>query len=628
MKRLTLLFNAITILFVLTSCGGDPFENSIYSEQPEIGLYQAYLAANTDLPAEGTAPVLKTGVEKSTIQKGKLLFKDSNGNGKLDPYEDWRLPPRERAADLVSKMSNDEKAGLFNWLGATGVEDMTKDDKGTEDDSDDLLFYGIPGLNADGSTEESLMTSMEPSTTIAFSSLQNGTRYATNGPKLDPIDEVKYHNNLQGLVERSSLGIPYIFSAEPFHIGFNGDDMDVTRISKWPYSLGLGSADDLKTTKSYGETVAAEMRMLGRHMLLGPQADIATEPRWAQIQQLLHSNGDAAAKHMSVLIKAIQGGNELNPSGLATTVKYFPGSGSIEEGMDSHTAAGKRSVFPGNNFDEHMKPFIAAIDAGALSVMACHSIIDIEELKDVENGKPVDEGAAFSTTIMTDLLRNELNFDGTTISGWGIAENSPWGHEDIAGKPEIFAEMFNAGTYIYGGNDFTEKWKEAIESKLITQESIDFAAIRTLELQFKLGLFENPYVNVAEAEAFWNPEGDALKKRFEAGEKAMKKAMVLTENHDVAENLAILPILGTSDEYINAVDRNGNGQVDVYFDSVYPDADSGQKKTKAFSTDTQYLSINFVDNANDADIYIARMFSRGSTYYGTPEGHLSPLRRQ
>ena len=621
MKKLILLIGATVLFFSIMGCGGDPFENSIYSEQPKIGVYQDYLAEQADLPTEGIDPILAQGMEKGIIKKGKLFFKDSNGDGELTPYEDWRLPAGERAADLVSRMSVEQKLGLLNWLGESGNVAMTKDDNGTaEDASDDVLYYGIQGLNEDGTITETITSDRGPAETIAKTVVLSGTRYVNDQLEIDPIDEVKYNNNLQGLVERLDWGIPFIVSSDPLHVGWNGDQMAPSRISKWPYYLGLGAADDLKTTKDFGETVAKEMRMAGHHMMLGPQADIATEPRWARVQHTVHSSGDAAAKHMNVLIKAMQGGDELKPWGMAAAVKHFPGSGSVEEGMDSHTAAGKWSVFPGDNLDEHLKPFKAAIDAGAAAVMSCYSIMDVDEYKDMENGQPVNEGAAFSKTIMTDLLRTEMGFDGTVVSDWGIGTTSPWGHENIKEKPEILAEMLNAGTFQYGGKDYTEMWKETYEFDLISDETIDFAASRALELQFKLGLFENPYVNVAEAEDFWDPNGEALKARFVAGEKAMKKAMVLVENPEIATNTSVLPVNGTSDEYIAAVDTNGNGKVDVYFDSAYPEADSGQANSMAFSTDTQYLNINFVDDITEADIAIVRIFSRGATYFGTQGG--------
>ncbi|QEN05280.1 glycoside hydrolase family 3 protein [Thiospirochaeta perfilievii] len=604
MKRLIVVLSTIGLIFSVTSCNKNHFEKSIYSEQPEIGLYQDYLAKNPDLPTEGTGPILATGSEKSIIKKSGLEFKDSNGNKKLDLYEDWRLTPTERATDLVSQMSVAERLGLLNWLGESGNTEMTKNE------AEDILYYGIEGINADGTYDDT-------SSSIPFSLLTNGLRYVNDNMEIAPMDEVKYNNNIQGLVERSKWGIPMIISSDPAHNGWAGDDISPTGLSKWPYYIGLGAADDLKTTKIFGETVAAEMRMAGHQMLLGPQADIATDPRWARISQVIHSNGDLTAKHIKVLIQAMQGGSELKPWGMATTVKHIPGSGSVEEGMDSHTEAGKYSLFPGNNLEEHLKPFIAAVEAGAAATMACYSIIDVEEYKDIVNGKPIDEGAAFSTKIMTDLLKTRIGFKGAVLSDWGIGTSSPWGHENIKEKPEILAEMLNAGTYQYGGKDFTELWKEAFEFGLISEDVINTAATRALELQFKLGLFENPYINLDIAEKFWDPNGPLYKERNDAAESAMKKAMTLVKSIDVAENSPILPINGTDETYINAVDLNGNGKVDVYFDSAYPNADSGQGKSKAVSTDSQYLNINFVDNIKDADVAITRIFSRGATYFGT-----------
>ena len=102
-KKMSMVTIIALFLVILAGCGKDPFETSIYSEQPAIVTYQDYLSQNSDLPKEGTDPILKVGTEKDIIKKGKLLFKDSDGNGKLDPYEDWRLTPEERSADLASQ---------------------------------------------------------------------------------------------------------------------------------------------------------------------------------------------------------------------------------------------------------------------------------------------------------------------------------------------------------------------------------------------------------------------------------------------------------------------------------------------------------------------------------------------
>jgi beta-glucosidase len=597
----------------IVSCGGDPYKQSIYKEQPKILTYEEYLSANADLPKEGTDPILKVGSSKGIIKKGKLVFKDSNGNKKLDPYEDWRLPVRERAADLVKKMSNDEKLGLLSWNGSSGISNMTKATDGT-------FYYGIQGLKEDGTIEEKVSTATGPATSLAYSLVKDGIRYGNNQFEFDPLDEIKYNNNLQGLAERTTWGIPFIISSDPSHAAWAGDALGKAKLSQWPYYLGLGALDDLATTEEFGKTVAKEFRMMGHHVLLGPQADLATEPRWARIQHTLHANADVVAAHISVLVKALQGGDKLNPSGIAAVIKHFPGSGSVEEGMDSHSFAGRYSVFPGNKEDDHLKPFIAAIKANVAGVMACYSIMDSPQYKDVVEGSQIDEGAAFSKIIMTDLLKTKLGFDGAVVSDWSIADRAYWGHERIKNSAAILAEMINAGTYQYGGSNMTHLWKEAYQKKLITDEVINNAAQRALELQFALGLFENPYVDLATARAFWDPSGNEMKLRLASGRKAMSKAIVLTENKNVAPGIALMPVLGTNQDYISAVDRNKNGKVDVYFDSAYPDQDSGQPNTKAFSTETQYLNVNFVNTVEKADIVVVRIFSRGATYFGTQGG--------
>lgn len=605
MKKLLVILSAAGLIFTVSSCKKtDPFANSIYSEQPEIVTYQDYLA-NSTLPNQGTDPILASGTEKGIITKKGLNFKDSNGNGELDPYEDWRLSARDRATDLVSKLTVDEKLGLFSWMGDSGDNNMTKSEDGS------VNYYGIPGLKEDGTPEVD---------TIPYSFLIDGARYCNDNMEIDPIDEVKYYNNFQGLVERSKWGIPVILSSDPIQTGWTGNDVPQTKMAKQTYYIGLGAADDLKTTKEFGDIVRQEMRMSGHQMLLGPQVDIASEPRWGRVSQVIHSNGDLTAKHVKVLIQSMQGGSELKPWGIATTAKHIPGAGSNEEGMDSHTLAGKWNTYPGNNIEEHIKPFQAAVEAGVTSVMSCYSIIDADDYRDVENGKEVYEGAAFSETIMTGLLRDKLGFDGATVSDWSVGFTNGWGHETDFGKPDIFAAMFNAGTTTYGGKNVTELWKEAYEFGMITDEKIDFAAIRNLEIQFKTGMFENPYVNLTEAEAFWDPNGALYKERNERAEKGMKKAMTLVKNQEFNANTSLLPVTATTEEYITEVDRNKNGTIDVYFDSAFPGYDSGEEKSLAFSTEKQYLGANFVSSPKDADIYVLRVFSRGTTYFGTQGG--------
>ncbi|KGE71979.1 glycoside hydrolase family 3 protein [Spirochaeta lutea] len=593
-KKAFIAVSAVLIALALAACGGgDPFEVSIYSEQPEITTYQEYLEANPGIPSQGTEPILSAGNDKGVITSRGLEFKDSNGNGKLEPYEDWRLTPRDRAGDLVERMAVEEKLALLNWRSLN---------LGGEDEG-----FGIPGLGAGGETEEGT-----PAAQLAA-----GNRYALQAP-VAPLDVLTYFNNVQGYVERLNWGIPMILSQDPTHDYWFGNEIPDYQYSTWPFMMGLGAINDLGLTKRFGEIVRDELRMSGYHVLLGPQADLATEPRWARIQHLLHADGDIVARHIEVLVKSMQGydldKNSVGVDGIITVLKHFPGAGSNQEGMDSHTRAGRYAAFPGGNLEEHLKPFEAAIEKAEVgAIMMAYSIID----PDQTGYEAV--GSAYEYQIATELLKNQLGFDGTVVSDHSIATNAAWGVEDLS-EPERLAKMLNAGTYQNMPGDNDGWWLTAYEDGLITDETINAAAIRTLELQFKLGLFENPYVNLAEAREFWNPEGKAMQDRMAKGFDAMRKAMVLTENPEVAPYIQLLPITATNPDYVSAVDTNGNNRVDVYFDSPFPDADSGQEKTYAFSSDSQYLEANFVDSIAEADIAIIRINARGGTYFGTQGG--------
>jgi beta-glucosidase len=282
------------VSILMISCGGDPYKQSVYKDQPQILTYAEYLTSNPELPKEGTDSILKVGASKGTIRKGKLIFKDSNGNKKLDPYEDWRLPARERAADLVKKMSIEEKLGLLSWNGCSGISNMTKNDNGT-------YYYGIQGLNNDGTIEEKVTTPTGPATTMAYAVVKDGIRYGNNQFEFEPLEEITYNNNLQGLAERTTWGIPFIISSDPSHAAWAGDELGKAKLSQWPYYLGLGALDDLATTEEFGKTVAEEFRMLGHHVLLGPQADLATEPRWARVQHTLMLCGCSGCSYLSMV---------------------------------------------------------------------------------------------------------------------------------------------------------------------------------------------------------------------------------------------------------------------------------------------------------------------------------------
>jgi beta-glucosidase len=166
------------------------------------------------------------------------------------------------------------------------------------------------------------------------------------------------------------------------------------------------------------------------------------------------------------------------------------------------------------------------------------------------------------------------------------------------------------------GADMSSVWRQAYDQSLIVNSQLDNAVVHALELQFKLGLFENPYVDIAAATAFWDPNGAAMQNRVAAGKAAMRKAIVLVKNTELAPGVDLLPVIKAMGDY---VDANGNGTIDVYFDSAFAGSyDSGQANT--YATTTRYPNRNFVASIDDADVAIVRIFARGGVYFGTTGG--------
>lgn len=593
-KKFGIAAATLLLLVVLAGCGGDPYETSIYSEQPEIVTFQDYLEINSDLPSEGIDPIMTVGAEKGVITKHGLEFKDSDGDGELDDYEDWRLTPEERAADLASQMTWEQKLGLLSWGNQRWTGGPSSSPSGT-------MWYGVKGLESNGMiTEDSAANSI----------LNNGLRYSNLGYNLDPVEEATFLNNIQGMVERAQWGIPFFWCGE-VHFEYTDEaeyDMDnppAGKLMPWPFPLGLGAADDLSITYQYGNYIRQELRMRGRHATWGPVADLATEPRWSRVSETIHAQGDVVASHIEVLIKAMQASdedkNEIGLDGVITYVKHFPGMGPNEEGMDSHTYPGRYNSYPGDNFDEHLEPFRAAIEgAHAGGVMMGYSIVD--------TGDYGPMAAAYSPAVYE--LLYSLGFDGDITT-----DNNPgaWGVDnyDELTLAEKAAMTLEAGANHWLGGDFLADWKEADEAGLLSEEAVNRAAEEALQLQFRLGLFENPYVDLAEAQDFWDPQQSQMQDRVAAGKQAMASAMVLVKNAQF-EGADVLPVIQRN---AAVFDTNGNGVIDVYFDSEFDGYDSGEPNS--FATSERYPNRNFVSDIADADVAIVRIFSRGGIYFGT-----------
>jgi beta-glucosidase len=204
-------------------------------------------------------------------------------------------------------------------------------------------------------------------------------------------------------------------------------------------------------------------------------------------------------------------------------MKHFPGGGPQEQGLDPHYSFGKGQVYPGGNFGYHLKPFKAAIDAGLEAVMPYYGV----PIKVTYEGVTYDQlGFAFNRQIVTDLLRDKLGFKGYVNSDTGIINERAWGLEGKS-VPERAATAINAGVDVLSGFNENKVILELVERGLVKQARVDEAARRLLLAQFRLGLFENPYVDAASVDGIVGNAGHRA-----AGMLVQKQSIVLLQNRE------------------------------------------------------------------------------------------------
>ncbi|WP_327681507.1 glycoside hydrolase family 3 protein [Kitasatospora sp. NBC_00458] len=410
-------------------------------------------------------------------------FRDLNHNGTMEPYEDRRLPVEERVDDLLDRMTLAEKAALM----CHGR--MLPGDHGPFPSGAHLITER--GLTAFG------MMAVPDARTMAA-----------------------WNNHVQDLAAAGRLGIPVTLASDPRH-GFTENPATTFTgggFSTGPEPIGLAATDDPALVREYAGLIGRELRAVGIRLAIHPMADLATEPRWARIAGTFGEDADRASRIIAAYIRGLQG-ERVGPDSVACMTKHFPGGGPQFRGEDSHFAAGRRLVYPGGAFERHLRPFEAAFEAGTAQIMPAYAIPSGSGLAEV--------GANFNHDVITGLLRGRYGFDGVVCTDFnaitgmdvpGIVSLPPrhWGVEELS-VPEQVALTLHAGADQLGGETDPELVLGVVRSGAVSEARIDESVRRILRDKFRLGLFDDPYVDVeAAAELVGTAEGRALGRRVQA----------------------------------------------------------------------------------------------------------------
>jgi beta-glucosidase len=448
------------------------------------------------------------------IAIGDLKFRDLNRDGRLNPYEDWRLSSEQRAHDLVARMTLPEKAGamMHGTLPLAG---------GVLMDGTDYDFEAARPLIVDR-----FVTSMI-------------TRMTT-----DPRAFAEASNRLQAIAEEGRLGIPLTISTDPRnHFRYLGTaDIASTGFSQWPEAAGFGALGDPAAVERFADIARQEYRAVGLHETLSPQADLATEPRWARQIATFGSNADLAASLVRAYVIGFQHGKTgLAADGVAAIVKHWVGYGAAKYGLDSHFPYGRFASVSGDRLPTHIKPFLPALGAGVAGVMPTYSILENLDFE----GKPIEQvGVGFNRRLLTDLLRGRYGFDGVILSDWLITNDCPdvcqkggnfgppfvigmpWGVEALS-KRQRFVKGVLAGLDQFGGVEETSVLVEAVQKGELEESRLDQSAYRVMLQKFRQGLFDSPFVDPERAARLvGNPSFQAQ------ADAVQRRALVLLQNKE------------------------------------------------------------------------------------------------
>ncbi len=372
----------------------------------------------------------------------------------LEPYRNPRLSVDARIADLLSRMTLEEKVGQLEiplgWeMYSKGVNTAEVSDhfKKMMQVVEPGTLYGV--LRADPWTKVTLKTGLSPSQSA------------------DATNALQYY-----AIHHSRLHIPLLFAEECPH-GHMAIGATV-----FPTAIGQASTWDPLLIRQMAAAVAAETRATGGNVCYGPILDIAREPRWSRVEETYGEDSFLTTEMGVSFVQGLQSAGLSRPDAVAATLKHFAGYGQPEGGHNSGpTHAGIREVetvfFPA---------FKASVKAGAASLMTSYNDID---------GVP----STANEWLLTNVLRRQWGFSGYVASDLYAIDGLVSRHHVAENLEQAAALALNAGMDAdLGANAFPQLVKAMKEGR-VSSQTLNLAVARVLRIKFRLGLFESPYAS-------------------------------------------------------------------------------------------------------------------------------------
>ena len=382
-----------------------------------------------------------------------LSFRKKGEETIMIKYKDSSLPVEERIADLISRMTLEEKARQI-----------------AESYSPYVNAYWASGITRKDQKTGKLV--------LNYENLKKAMGDNPYGIIQLRESNAKLYNDLQHYaVNETRLGIPFLCCEEALH-GYGKIGATV-----FPQQIALGSTFDPSLGEEMGAAIAREARACGIQETWNPVCDLAREPRWGRTEENFGEDTYHSSRFAYYIVKGMQGDDISKPDKVAAGLKHYTAYGAPIGGHNCAPAAmGRHEVF------EYCQPvFEAAVkDAGAYNVMCSYSSVDGQPL-------PSDH------ELLTDVLRGQWGMRGFVRSDMCAISMLHEEHKVAATKEDAIKMALEAGTdvQLY---DFTNEFYQGtivdlVKKGIIAQETLDTAVARVLRVKFDLGLFENPYID-------------------------------------------------------------------------------------------------------------------------------------
>lgn len=335
------------------------------------------------------------------------------------------------------------------------------------------------------------------------------------GSILNEVDPVRVNALQRVAVEESRLGIPLLIARDVIH-GFK---------TIFPIPLGQASSFDPSVAEEGARVAAIEASSVGIRWTFAPMIDIARDPRWGRIAEGCGEDTYLTSVMGVAMVKGFQGDSLNSPTSIAACPKHFVGYGASEGGRDYNSTFIPERLLR----NVYLPPFEAAVKAGAATIMTSFNDND---------GVP----STGNTFILKDVLRKEWGFDGLVVTDWASAKEMI-SHGFAQDDADAAMKAVNAGVDVeMVSYTFMNQLPQLIKAGKVKEETIDEAVRNILRVKFRLGLFDNPYVDEKKPSVMYAEAHLAAAKRA-----AVESAILLKNDKEtlpIKETVRTVAIVG------------------------------------------------------------------------------------